>query len=52
MDLLWFLIIGAVAGAAAGTAISMGTEDKNAVLAEGSEIVIQLDAPVVVRREL
>lgn len=45
-------IIGAVAGAAAGTAISMGTEDKNAVLAEGSEIVIQLDAPVVVRREL
>lgn len=45
-------IIGAAAGAAAGTAISMGTEDKNAVLAEGSELVIQLDAPVVVRREI
>lgn len=45
-------IIGAAAGAAAGTAISMGTEDKNAVLAEGSEIVIRLDAPVVVRHEM
>jgi hypothetical protein len=45
-------LIGAAAGAAAGTAISMGTEDKNAVLAEGSEIIIRLDAPVVVRREI
>jgi len=45
-------LIGAAAGAAAGTAISMGTEDKNAVLAEGSEIVIQLDAPLVVQREI
>jgi Glycine zipper len=45
-------LIGAAAGAAAGTAISMGTEDKNAVLAEGSEIVIQLDVPLVVRREI
>jgi hypothetical protein len=39
-------------GAAAGTAIAMGTADVDAVLREGSPMVIRLNAPVFVEREV
>jgi hypothetical protein len=45
-------IVGGVVGAAAGTAIALGTEDVDAVLAEGSEMTLQLDAPLTVRWEV
>lgn len=41
-------IKGAVVGAAAGTAIVMGTADVDAVLKQGSEMVIKVDAPIVI----
>jgi hypothetical protein len=41
-------IKGAVVGAAAGTAIVMGTADVDAVLKEGSEMMIKVDAPIVI----
>jgi hypothetical protein len=43
---------GAAIGAAAGTAIAMGTADVDAVLPSGSRMVIRLDAPIEVRREI
>jgi uncharacterized membrane protein len=45
-------IIGGVLGGAAGTAIALGTEDVDAVLAEGSEMGLRLDEPLTVRREV
>lgn len=39
---------GAAAGAVAGTAIAMGTADVDAVLPQGSRMVIRLDAPIEV----
>jgi len=41
-------IKGAVLGAATGTAIAMGTADVDAVLQQGSRVVIRTDAPVTV----
>jgi hypothetical protein len=41
---------GAAIGAAAGTAIAMGTADVDAVLPSGSRMVIRLDAPVQIDR--
>ena len=43
---------GAVIGAAAGTAIAMGTSDVDAVLPAGSTMRVKLDAPVTVRRSV
>jgi hypothetical protein len=43
-------IIGGAVGAAAGTAIAMGTSDVDAVLREGSTMVIKIDSPVSVER--
>jgi hypothetical protein len=45
-------IKGAAIGAAAGTAIAMGTSDVDAVLAAGSRMVIRLDSPIQVRRQV
>lgn len=45
-------IAGAAIGAAAGTAIAMGTSDVDAVLAQGSRMVIRLDAPISVETRL
>jgi carbonic anhydrase/acetyltransferase-like protein (isoleucine patch superfamily) len=45
-------IRGAAIGAAAGTAIAMGTADVDAVLPSGSRMVIRLDAPIEVRRQI
>jgi hypothetical protein len=39
-------IVGALTGAAAGTAIAMGTADVDAVLKEGSAMVIRTETPV------
>jgi hypothetical protein len=41
---------GAAVGAAAGTAIAMGTADVDVVLPAGSEMVIRLDTPLEIRR--
>lgn len=41
---------GAILGAATGTAIAMGTADVDAVLQQGSRVVIRTDAPVTVAR--
>jgi hypothetical protein len=43
-------IAGAVIGAAAGTAIAMGTADVDVVLPAGSDLMIRLDSPLEVRR--
>jgi hypothetical protein len=45
-------IKGAAIGAAAGTAIAMGTADVDAVLPAGSRMVIRLDSPIQVRRQV
>jgi hypothetical protein len=45
-------IKGAAIGAAAGTAIAMGTADVDAVLPAGSRMVIRLDSPIEVRRQV
>ena len=45
-------IIGGAVGAAAGTAIAMGTNDVDAVLRAGSPMLIRLDSPVMVDREI
>lgn len=45
-------IIGGVLGGAAGTAIVLGTEDVDAVLAQGSRMTVRLDAPVVVQKQV
>ena len=45
-------LIGAAVGAAAGTAIVLGSADSDAVLAEGSPMVLTVDAPITVRREV
>mgnify|MGYP006203960819 CR=1 FL=1 len=41
---------GAAIGAAAGTAIAMGTSDVDAVLPAGAEVVIRLDQPITVTK--
>jgi outer membrane lipoprotein SlyB len=38
--------LGCCMGAAAGTAIAMGTTDVDVVLPQGSEMVIRLDSPI------
>jgi hypothetical protein len=43
-------IRGAAIGAAAGTAIAMGTADVDAVLPQGAEVVIRLDQPIHITR--
>ncbi|MEE9206964.1 MAG: hypothetical protein V3U67_01120 [Gemmatimonadota bacterium] len=45
-------IIGAVIGGAAGTAIALGNEDVDAVLAQGSPMDIETNGVLVIRREL
>lgn len=45
-------IVGGILGGAAGTAIVLGTEDVDAVLEQGSSMTVQLDAPLVVQREV
>ncbi|MEN8144037.1 MAG: hypothetical protein ABFS14_03720 [Gemmatimonadota bacterium] len=45
-------IIGAVVGGAAGTAIAMGNEDVDAVLAQGSPMDIETNGVLIIRREL
>ena len=43
---------GAAIGAAAGTAIAMGTADVDAVLAENAEVVVRLDQPITITRNV
>lgn len=45
-------IIGAAIGAAAGTAIVLGSADSDAVLAEGSPMTVTVDQPITVEREV
>jgi hypothetical protein len=43
-------VAGAAVGAAAGTAVAMGTADVDAVIPSGARVVIRLDSPVNVQR--
>lgn len=45
-------IAGAAIGAAAGTAVAMGTADVDAVIPSGGRIVIRLDRPISVTKEV
>ncbi len=45
-------VAGAAIGAAAGTAVAMGTANVDAVIPEGARVVIRLDSPVRVTREV
>jgi outer membrane biosynthesis protein TonB len=45
-------IAGAAIGAAAGTAVAMGTADVDAVIPSGGRIVIRLDQPIQVTKEV
>ncbi|MFW6089809.1 MAG: hypothetical protein ACODAB_08645 [Gemmatimonadota bacterium] len=45
-------IIGAAIGAAAGTAIVLGTADSDAVLAEDSPMTVTVDEPITVERQV
>lgn len=45
-------IKGGVIGAAAGTAIALGTADVDAVLPAGSEMIIRIDQPIAVTRQV
>ena len=45
-------VAGAAIGAAAGTAVAMGTADVDAVISEGTRVVIRLDSPLQVEKEV
>jgi hypothetical protein len=45
-------VAGAAIGAAAGTAVAMGTADVDAVVPSGARVVIRLDSPVRVEKEV
>jgi hypothetical protein len=45
-------LAGAAVGAAAGTGLQMATEDVDAILREGTQMTVELDAPVTVRKKI
>lgn len=45
-------VAGAAIGAAAGTAVAMGTADVDAVIPQGARVVIRLDSPIQVQRQV
>ncbi|CAN5854843.1 hypothetical protein BH23GEM7_BH23GEM7_18310 [soil metagenome] len=45
-------VAGAAVGAAAGTAVAMGTANVDAVIPQGARVVIRLDSPVQVQRQV
>jgi hypothetical protein len=45
-------LAGAAIGAAAGTGLQMATEDVDAIIREGTQMTVETDAPVTVRKQI
>jgi len=45
-------LAGAAVGAAAGTGLQMATEDVDAIIREGTQMTVETDAPVTVRKKI
>jgi hypothetical protein len=45
-------LAGAAVGAAAGTGLQMATEDVDAIIREGTQMTVETDAPVTVRKQI